>query len=467
MRAQWILAISAALPLAAAEPGSSVIVLYNSAMPESKQVAEYYAEKRQVPKNQLFGFVLPKDEAMTRSEFIDSLQKPLLKQLETIGLFKLATVAVGSNAAPAGVSGRRVVASTIRYAALCYGVPIKILRDEKLVEPAAEQLPAELRRNEASVDSQLACLPVSELNLPWVGPLTNPFYGATNATLLNPTNGILLVTRLDGPTAAIARGLVDKALQAERDGLWGRAYFDGRGITNGGYKLGDDMIRGAATGMRSLGYETFLDEKPETFPASFPLSQVAFYAGWYDWNVSGPFLQPHVEFMPGAFAYHLHSFSAQTIRSTTEHWVGPLLDRGATATMGCVDEPYLAATPDIAAFFSRFTYHKFTFGEAAWACQNSLSWQNLAVGDPLYCPFARSPKEMHFDLERRQNKLVEWSHLNVVNLNLNLDPNQAESIGYLEGLPIRRQSAVLTEKLADLYWPAKNFQMHWTLTLRS
>src|SRR5882762_4667621 len=284
MRAQWILAISAALPLAAAEPGSSVIVLYNSAMPESKQVAEYYAEKRQVPKNQLFGFVLPKDEAMTRSEFIDSLQKPLLKQLETIGLFKLATVAVGSNAAPAGVSGRRVVASTIRYAALCYGVPIKILRDEKLVEPAAEQLPAELRRNEASVDSQLACLPVSELNLPWVGPLTNPFYGATNATLLNPTNGILLVTRLDGPTAAIARGLVDKALQAERDGLWGRAYFDGRGITNGGYKLGDDMIRGAATGMRSLGYETFLDEKPETFPASFPLSQVAFYAGWYDWN---------------------------------------------------------------------------------------------------------------------------------------------------------------------------------------
>src|SRR5207248_2208890 len=99
--------------------------------------------------------------------------------------------------------------------------------DEKLVEPAAEQLPAELRRNEASVDSQLACLPVSELNLPWAGPLTNPFYGTTNAALLNPTNGVLLVTRLDGPSPAIARGLVDKALKAEGVGLWGGVYFAG------------------------------------------------------------------------------------------------------------------------------------------------------------------------------------------------------------------------------------------------
>src|SRR5438046_1804779 len=83
----------------------------------------------------------------------------LLTQLETAGLFKLAMGPPASNAPPAAVPGRRVVASSIRYAALCYGVPTKILRDEKLVEAAAEQLPAELRRNEASVDSQLACLP--------------------------------------------------------------------------------------------------------------------------------------------------------------------------------------------------------------------------------------------------------------------------------------------------------------------
>src|SRR5256885_16027561 len=138
MRTFWILALLAALPMLAAEPGASVIVIYNSRMPESKQVAEYYAEKRQVPKNQVFGFALPKEEAMSRAEFIDDLQKPLLKQLETSGLLKLAVAPPLSNATPTGGSGRRVVASTIRYAALCYGVPTKILRAEKLAESRAE-----------------------------------------------------------------------------------------------------------------------------------------------------------------------------------------------------------------------------------------------------------------------------------------------------------------------------------------
>jgi len=444
----------AVFPLAAAESGSQVVVVYNTKEPESRKVAEYYAEKRNVPTNQIVGFSLPTTETMTREEFVGGLQRPLLKRLEDAGIFKLSSMPLGSNSPP-GAVGRRVVASTIRYAALCYGVPTKIAPDSTLIESMAEKFPLELRRNEAAVDSQLACLPVSELNLPWVGTIPNPFFGATNSQILNSTNGILLVTRLDGPTAAIARGLVDKALEAERDGLWGRAYFDSRGITNGAYKLGDDIIRGAAAVTRNMGFETILDELPDTFPPSFPLSQIAFYAGWYDGNVSGPFLRPQVEFMPGAFAYHLHSFSASTIRSPSDNWVGPLLARGAAATMGCVYEPYLATTPDMTAFFSRFIFFRFSFGEAAYAAQNSLSWQNTVIGDPLYRPFAIDGQKRHEELERRNSSLVEWSHIGIVNLNLNIDPNPAESIQYLEGLPLTRKSAVLTEKLAELYWSKK------------
>jgi uncharacterized protein (TIGR03790 family) len=89
-------------------------------------------------------------------------------------------------------------------------------------------------------------LPQIEEKLPLAGPLRNAVYTTTNAAMLHPTNGVLLVTRLDGPTPAIARGLVDKALQAEADGLWGRAYFDLRNTTEPSYKLGDDWIRGAS-----------------------------------------------------------------------------------------------------------------------------------------------------------------------------------------------------------------------------
>ena len=42
--------------LYAANPGDEVIVIYNSRVPESKSVADYYAERRHVPASQIFGF---------------------------------------------------------------------------------------------------------------------------------------------------------------------------------------------------------------------------------------------------------------------------------------------------------------------------------------------------------------------------------------------------------------------------
>src|ERR1700685_3918181 len=136
------------------------------------------------------------------------------------------------------------------------------------------------------------------MEFPLTGPFPNWLYGATNAALLDPTNGILLVARLDGPTPEIARGLVDKAMQAERDGLWGRAYFDARGLemTNS-YFLGDKWILGAAEISRALGFEVTVDDKPETFPADFPMSQIVIYCGWDDGNGSGPSALPKVEFL--------------------------------------------------------------------------------------------------------------------------------------------------------------------------
>src|SRR5262249_16860251 len=156
-------------------------------------------------------------------------------------------------------------------------------------------------------------------------------------------------------------------MEAETNGLWGRAYIDARGITStnhpqGGYFLGDEWMRNTAAICRRLGFETVEDDNPETFPVSFPMSQIAVYAGWYDDNMSGPFTGPNVEFLPGAIAYHLHSFSATTVRSKTSHWVGPLLEKGATATIGYVEEPYLGGTLDVPVFFSRLIGLGFSFG---------------------------------------------------------------------------------------------------------
>ena len=435
----------------AAEPGTEAVVVYNTRVPESRVVAEYYARKRQVPPAQIFGFSLPVGDDISRAEFRDALQKPLATALETGKLWHLATVPVPAATNRPAHTERRVVTSRIRYAVLCYGVPLRIPEDPNLKEAGADKVRVEFRHNTASVDSELVLLPLLENNLPLTGPYLNPLYATTNAAALNPTNGLLLVGRLDGPTPAIAQGLVDKAMEAETEGLWGRAYFDLRNTAEPGLKLGDEWMRNAAEFCRHLGFETVVDENSGTFPAAFPMSQIAFYAGWYTEHASGPFAQPTVEFMPGAFAYHLHSWSAASLRSTNRNWVGPLLAKGVTATMGCVSEPYLVGTPDIGVVITRLIYPGFSLGEAGWAGQGFLSWQTTVVGDPLYRPFERDPDRLQLDLERRDSHLRDWGYLRLLDLNLANGKPLAQAVTVLESLPLTRKSAILSEKLADLY----------------
>jgi uncharacterized protein (TIGR03790 family) len=448
-----LLLLAAANALRAADTGDEVIVVYNTRMPGSKDVADHYAAMRNVPPNQVFGLALTTNEDMSRAEFRDALQKPLAKALESKKLWRIGQLKIPAANGRPEIVVRQPLQSKIRYAVLCYGVPLRIEHDVTLKEEVPDTLRPELRRDEAAVDNELALLPCIEQNKALTGPLANFCYAVTNAALFNPTNGILMVARLDGPSAAIARGLVDKAMAAESNGLCGRAYFDLRNLpTDSPLKLGDDWISAAARVCQYFeGYETTIDENPGTFPADFPMSQIAVYCGWYDEHASGPFAQKNVEFMPGAFAYHLHSFSAATVRSTTRQWVGPFLAKGATATMGCVYEPYLGGTPDIGAFCARWMVLGFTFGEAAYASQEVLSWQATVIGDPLYSPFAKPLSKLIVEQDRTHSKWIEWSYLRVANLNLAERKRPAEVMAFLQSLPVTKNSAVLTEKLADLY----------------
>ncbi len=447
----FLLLLLAFVPGLAFAGGEEVVVVYNSRLPESKDVADHYAAMRQVPTNQVFGLDLTTNEVITREDFTDLLQKPLADKLASAKLWRFGKVNFpGTNGQP-GHTETRVVESKIRYAALCYGVPLKIAPSSLMEELAQKISRDQFRRNEAAVDSELAWLPVLKLDIPLTGPLPSPFYMMTNRAALNCTNGLLLVARLDGPTAELARGLVDKAMAAESNGFWGRAYFDARGLApTNTYFQGDQWMLGGAEICRQQGFDVETDTNEATLPASYPMSHIAIYAGWYADSASGPFRQPKLEFMPGAFAYHLYSFSAITLRDATNNWCGPLLAKGATCTMGCVYEPFLQFTPNIA-FFLFALGNGSTFGEAAWASQLALSWQTTVVGDPLYRPFTKSPGELHAQLAREKNPLLEWSFNRMANLELAGGTRPAQVGGFLENIPATSTSAVLSEKLAALY----------------
>ena len=445
----WLLAGAASAQTN--NPGDEVVVVYNKRTTGSKAVAEHYAERRLVPKAQVIGLDLPTDETISRATYQSEIHEALARLFAKKGFWKLGQVPLlsGTNGQPSGgVEG--VVASKVRYLVLCYGMPLRIMPETNLVEAGSETMRPEMQRSEAAVDSELAMLPWPKKLMRYFGPANNPVYTATNAALINPTNGVLMVSRLDGLTPAIASALVDKAIQAETDGLWGRAYFDLRGITNGGYELGDRWIGAAASAAAFAGFETVVDTAPEVLPISFPLSHVALYAGWYTDNIAGPFILNQIEFMPGAFAYHLHSFSAHTLRSKTAGWTGPLIAKGATASMGSVWEPYLGGTPDVGTFLSRWLLLGFTFGEAACAGQSTLSWMTTVVGDPLYRPFGRDMQKLHETLARRGSPLVQWSYLRAINSNRLRGFSLAQATDMLEQIPETKTSPVLLEKLGDL-----------------
>jgi uncharacterized protein (TIGR03790 family) len=321
------------------------------------------------------------DEEISREDYTATIERPLRQVFERKGWWTLRD----------GPGGRReVTASRVRFAALMRGIPLKI---KTTIQPPSPEATPPPRPNggdpvrghdEAAVDSELAALGAFAED-PF-GLLPNPYFRRFSPALDSSTTaGLLLVARLDAPTAEIVRRMIDESLLAERIGLFGWAYIDRRSIPESGYRAGDDWLRRAAEDCWNHGMPVILDNQPATLPAGFAVTAAALYYGWYDWGAGGAMTAP--QFVPGAVAVHIHSFSAHTLRDANANWAAPLVSRGAAATMGNVYEPYLDLTPHLDVFNERLL-GGFTFAESAWMSVKGLSWMTTMVGDPLYRPFA-------------------------------------------------------------------------------
>ena len=329
-----------------------------------------------------------------------------------------------------------------------YGVPLRIDTDKSIIERAEHlSMRPELKRDESSVESELALLPT--VNHPVVGPLSNPFYENRAPRFEAPLNRLmLLVGRLDGPDPATVRRMIDDALTAEYYGLHGRAYFDAQNTTDKGYVAGDDWIKASYRMFREAGYECDLDMQPEVFNQDYPMTDAAVYAGWYEAGLTGPFVRQDFKFKTGALAYHLHSASGVSIHTRDAYWVGPLLGKGAAASMGNVSEPYLQLTPHIDRFFQRLL-NGGVFLEAGYCSEPVLSWQTTFVGDPLYAPFKTSVDDQITRLEADKKPDLEWAYLRKVNL-LFLGGKRGEATALCREKADALSSAVLWEKCGDI-----------------
>lgn len=393
-----LLVVSAPVAAALDRHVAATVVVYNANDPESRSLAEYYAGRRGIPNDRLIGLDCPLTEVVSRADFRRRIKLPLREKLVAEGWWKL--------------SGGEVVDTSIRFVALIRGVPLKIEPDPGI--PSAktdERMPAAIAsRNDASVDSELACMGLSAS--PAAGIVENPYFGRFTPILEESVYpGLLLVSRLDAPTASIVRAMIDDAVMVERDGLWGWAYVDGRDITSGGYSEGDQWMRRIVEIFRRNGVPTIFDNQPSTFAPDFPVTDAAFYFGWYAGDLNGPFAGEGFSFVPGAVAVHLHSYSAGSLRTTTMNWCGPLLARGAAATLGNVYEPYLSLTANLDVFLDRLV-SGLTLAESGYMSQRAVSWMGVVLGDPLYRPF----KAWHTFHDPRNKPFNPWRHFRRVTL---------------------------------------------------
>ena len=353
----------------------STIVLYNKAVPDSVELAKFYAEQRSIASDHLIGLNCSTEEEISREEYDATIADPLREIFKQRHWWMLHEP---PKQPPV------VTASTIHFAAIIKGIPLKVRSTAAYVGDQPRPGPI-TRRNEASVDSELAVLAFYSRQISGVTP--NPYFQRFSAISNLEDATLLLVCRLDAPTAATVRGMIVDAKATEKSGLWGRAYVDGAHKTGTGSAGGDEWLSEVATQLHKVGIPVVYDDTPAIFPDAYPMTDCALYYGWYAGNVAGPFTRPDFRFVPGAIAVHIHSFSASTLRDANANWVAPLISRGAAASLGNVYEPYLELTSHLDIFNDRLL-HGFTFAESAYMSVRALSWMSVMVGDPLYRPYA-------------------------------------------------------------------------------
>jgi uncharacterized protein (TIGR03790 family) len=250
-----------------------------------------------------------------------------------------------------------------------------------------------VRKNEtgASFDSELALVmwPDDYQLLRWQPNYLRPGFDNSQLPKVYRT---LMVSRIDAPTIALAKGLIDTAIKVENEGLRGKVYIDNRGITPpasgeivpGSYADYDRALLITAKGINDLtDLEVVLDTTPQLFQAG-KCPEAALYCGWYS-------LAKYVDafdWKPGAVAYHMASGEAATLRDPgSQVWCKKMLEDGVCATVGPVYEPYLVAFPRPNEFFALLLQGDLTLVECFTRSQPFNSWMMTLIGDPLYRPF--------------------------------------------------------------------------------
>ena len=353
-----------------------VLVVVNRNDPDSLAIGQHYASARGIPKTNIIRLNTPTEETISITQYVETIANPLLDtMLENKwvrGVRKSSKDRYGRERLAASVHG-------IPYVVLIRGIPLRMANDPALIEAENGNMPDQFRVNNGSVDGEVALL-LAPPDTSMTALLANPYFGKRRVNQ-SDANRILRVSRLDGPTKEDVFNLIDRSIEAEKTGLMGRAYID----MGGPHEKGDLWLREAGELAEAAFFDTDFHTDRRKMDYRERLDAPAIYMGWYSHKAYAQWRAPRWPVPPGAIGFHLHSFSGTSVRDR-KTWLGAFIAQGYCATVGNVYEPYLEYThrPQI---LLAHLLDGGTFGEAVMMSMPALSWQSVAIGDPLFRPF--------------------------------------------------------------------------------
>lgn len=420
---------------------SKVYVVANSDDPDSLAIADFYASARGIPKGNIVGLPMPKAGKISKAEYFEKIENPLVAELAKRGALK--AVKLGGRE-PSGREIYSYVSHDIGFLVLCRGVPWGVNPSPNSPAPN----PPKSFSDAASVDSEISGRFVSSKS--FAGFVKNPLFNNYSWAMTPSITGTIPVARLDGVSRADVEASVRNALEAEKKGVRGRVYID----ESKREKTGDKWLSAAGKILSAAGFDVSENTEPRLFGFADRMDAPAFYFGWYAFNPAGYFADKNFKFPAGASALHIFSFSAANMRDRNS-WTPAFTAEGASATFGNVYEPYLGGThyPHV---YVLALARGMSAGEAATAAMPFLSWQGVFVGDPMFKPFKTDLKKQMENIDAGEiDELSQYSVIRMVNSISKKDGARA-AFDYASKYVGKMPDAALLWKLAQLAAADKN-----------
>ncbi len=335
---------------------NQVLVIYNADNTTSTTIAEYYKTARGLSDNQLLGLTGLGGTTLTHDQYQTQIMTPVISKINSMRHYNIQCLVTVT------------------------GIPTNVREGSE---------PTDFSSTWATVDSELTVLG----SVGSEGPLVNPYsfyeWDDENSEFVEKSTppgafdkrqygGMYLVCRLENTL------MIDQAILAEQNGIYGKAFFDARRSTDD-YET-DTLIRKAYNYVLSLGIEAHLEESSGFYrnPPYEYVEDAFFYWGWYG-NIKYD-VQPDVEGTDNDYGDDVYNFVPGAIAATVLSWRGYFVDGlipdGISGTQYPTAEPFTTAYSDPYVLI-KYYLAGYSYAEAVYVSQRLLSWQMIIVGDPL------------------------------------------------------------------------------------